>query len=361
MRMFIFLFALALPGWVASQPSFDAAGTVAHGSDSAALHTSGDVSYWTTNTPTDLTIYAVTPTPEELRITGSAIVASNAIIPTAGGDVVATAIYTVGGRRIGHQKRFSYPTGATNYFAEFTVGTLNHALWTNYTANTNGKVSSLWTSQTPGAGAWRSGNLLSMGTNYTALSFAWQGQEAAGKPPLSAISPRLVYSRGHSMGTAGTNSGNAGKLVYFATAAGTQITNAILEQITSNSGGEDWTLFVLSSNLSASITPLAVVDSSAYAAKRPQNSFAPYPVLFSRANTSSAYSGVAPFTSSYTSGDSGSPRMILLGGQLALIGGISTQAGTPAFSNACVYLLQRNGISLANLPTWIDLSSYPTP
>jgi hypothetical protein len=310
-----------------------------------------------TYTNATLPIWRVSPVPTEVR--ADTYWASNQtdLYPFAVGLERATIIETVGTRRVGHQKWLNQQPGYR--FESYETGTLAAALWDHYTANTNGKVSQMWSSRTIGSATWNANTLAKLGTNYTGLAYGWQGQSAAGIPPVTAISRRLAYTRGHGMGATGTNSANATKQIWFLTAANATITNTITEQVTSAGYGEDWTIFVLANALPETIAPVALVSPATLATKRPPSG-GPHPILFTT-QSGTAYSGRDSWVGSLNPGDSGNPRMIFPGGQLAMFAGTTTSAWSQNFSNACAALLLRNGLSLTAMPTVLTLDEYPTP
>jgi hypothetical protein len=180
------------------------------------------------------------------------------------------------GTSYGGQKVWVYPTDAvgTGNPAGGWVGIVDSSAmavarhWATYT---NNKTCNLWSSRPttdpPTGLAWDSSCLLYGKTGFTAISqcnqFAPRGQM-----PVTALTPRHGYMRGHGAGTpdnvpfAGLNSGFNGSNVYFCTGDGnnTLVTATVASGYTRCWGpdGYDWTILVFNADLPSTIQPMAV-------------------------------------------------------------------------------------------------------
>jgi hypothetical protein len=311
-----------------------------------------------TLTNTTLPIWRVSPAPVEVRAETYWVSNVTDLYPARVGLELATIVEQVGARRIGHQKWLNQQPGFE--FDSFIPGTADAALWSEYTAATNGTVSQMWTSRTVGGAAWNAASLIRAATNYPALAYSWQGEGAPGMPPITAISRWLGYSRGHGMGGTGTNSLNAGRKVYFLTAANVTVTNEVAEQITIDRvAGEDFTIVRFTGALPVSVPPLRVAGVE-YAEKAPHVLGAPRAWFYTKAN-GTANNLAGPFNAGISPGDSGSPRMILLGDAFHLVTGTTTTGWSELMRDACAELLNRGGVDLAEMPDVETFSAYPTP
>src|SRR2546427_296665 len=94
-------------------------------------------------------------------------------------------------------------------FEHFLPDSLNHAVWTNFIAHTNGRTTALWSarshplgwpSNAPIAAVWSTKSLVWGMKGMTALSPCWQNEGNSGQVPITALTRRHGYTRGHGMG-----------------------------------------------------------------------------------------------------------------------------------------------------------------
>jgi hypothetical protein len=158
--------------------------------------------------------------------------------------------------------RTTFDGGWVGIVDQSAMDVYNH--WTSYT---NGKTCNLWSSRPttdpPTGLAWDGSCLLYGKTGFTAISqcsqFAPRGQM-----PVTALTPRHGYTRGHGAGYpygyAGFNSGFNGSNVYFCTATGTLVTATVTNAYTRLNTFEnfDYTILVFSADLPSTIQPMEV-------------------------------------------------------------------------------------------------------
>ena len=137
----------------------------------------------------------------------------------------------------------------------------NH--WTNYT---NNKSCILWsnegTGDPPTGLAWTTPFYGK--TGFTAISQRNEFEPAPGQCPVTALTPRHGYTRGHGMGfpgdSGGFNSAFNGSNVYFCAASGTLVTATVANGYTryDTNNNYDYTILVFNADLPSTIQPMAV-------------------------------------------------------------------------------------------------------
>ena len=111
-------------------------------------------------------------------------------------------------------------------FERFLPGSLNHLVWTNLIAHTNGRTTSVWEERThpanwptnPPQVKWNSNSLLHDWHGWTAISPCWEGEVWSGQLPITALTRRHGYTRGHGMGEDGLSTNYSGRKVWFVNA-----------------------------------------------------------------------------------------------------------------------------------------------
>ena len=112
-------------------------------------------------------------------------------------------------------------------FQRFLPASLNHLVWTNVIGNTNGRTMQMWSARghppgwpaTAGVSAtWNRRSLLYGMRGFTALSPCWEMEGNSGQVPITALTRRHGYTRGHGMGSTGFRQLYAGKKVWFLSA-----------------------------------------------------------------------------------------------------------------------------------------------
>ncbi len=262
---------------------------------------------------------------------------------------------------------------ATNtVFDHFLPGSLNHAVWTNFIALTNGRNLALWSVRLHPAGwptnrpvvAWNTNSLLWAMKGLTALSPCWEVEGASGQVPVTALTRRHGYTRGHGLGPDGVRTNFAGKKVWFVTIDNVLVEATVRREVVRSFPGgarRDYTLLLFSKDLPAGIEPLRVLAWSNLYAKYPRCNGAPYPVFKTEqgGNVSAEVPGFSLNT--WKGGDSGSPDLLPLPGELVFLNGRSTSGPSSQMQADMDTLCALENLNTNNYQLrWVDLSSYPS-
>src|SRR5215831_480502 len=214
----------------------------------------------------------------------------------------------------------------TNLFQNFLPDSLNNLIWTNFIAHTNGREMIVWSVRSHPAGwpnqppalQWNPKCLLSGMKGMTALSPCWQEEGNPGQLPITALTKRHGYMRGHDLGPDHVGANFAGRKVWFLTGQNTVVQTTVAREAvrTSQTSGRDYTILLFSSDLPDSIQPMRVVHANdvfnAPPTKYKQCLDAPCP-MFKTEQTDHVAAEVPPFTmDTFKGGDSGSPNMVPL-------------------------------------------------
>jgi len=260
-------------------------------------------------------------------------------------------------------------------FHAFVPGSLNHAIWTNFVALTNGRDMSIWSERTRPAGWPRSQPVIRWSTNsllwglrgLTGLSPSWQGEGYPGQTPFTALTRRHVYTRGHGMGPEGFNTHIAGQKVWFVTRDNVLLEAVIKRHVTRVSAGtngvhRDYTIALLDRDLPDTIEPLSVATLAEIQSKYrfPQQVNWPQPV-FQTEQGGHVSTGVAPLmVNTWKPGDSGSPNMIPLPGELIFFSGRSTSGPSRDMQEDMDELCRLEGLNPMKYQMHqANLSKYP--
>ena len=276
-------------------------------------------------------------------------------------------------KKLGQQMVGTVHAYTNSVFERFQPDSLNYLVWTNLLARTNGRSTSIWRERVHPAGwptnppavRWNPDSLLYGWRGWTAISPCWEGEVSSGQVPITALTRRHGYSRGHGMGADGFSANFAGKKVWFVTAKDQLITVKILRQVVRVGGTDaqtrrDYTIFLFDRDLPAEIEPLSVTALTNLSAKYAFIQGAPTPILKTEqgGHVSAEISGFAVPT--WKGGDSGSPDMLPLPGELIFVGGRSTTGPTPAMQADMDELcrLEKLDPKLYQM-RWKDLSRFP--
>jgi len=95
----------------------------------------------------------------------------------------------------------------------------------------------------------------------TALSPCWEGEGAPGVIPITALTRRHGYTRGHGIRPDGFGKTFAGERVWFLSTNNQVVQTSVLREVvrTMPGSGRDYTIFLFSKDLPASIEPMRVV------------------------------------------------------------------------------------------------------
>jgi hypothetical protein len=157
----------------------------------------------------------------------------------------------------------------------------------------------------------------------------------------------------------------AGKRVWFLTAENKVIQTTVLREIvrTRTPSGRDYTIFVFNSDLPESIQPMRVVPEKAVFGPHSKYMLcagAPCPI-FKTEQGGYVSADVPGFTvNTYKAGDSGSPNMLPLPGELVFWTGRSTSGASPEMQADMDQLCRLEGLDPKKYQLqWADLSSFP--
>lgn len=260
-------------------------------------------------------------------------------------------------------------------FHSLSEESLNYCVWTNFRAHTNGRDMVIWSQRShavgwptnPPVAMWNTNSLIWGMTGMTAISPCWAGEGAPGQVALTALTRRHAYARGHGMGDDGFNTGNAGRKAWFL-AKDNSLVEAIIKRqvtrVTASTNGEhrDYTILMFDRDLPPSIEPMTVAEFKQVQRYYPFPTMGavPHPV-FQTEQEGRVSSGVAPFSvNTWKGGDSGSPNMIPLPGELIFINGRSTSGPTPEMQRDIDELCRQEKVDAAKYQLrWADFSKYP--
>jgi hypothetical protein len=165
--------------------------------------------------------------------------------------------------------RASQPAYITNkLFDHYLPNSLNNLVWTNLIAHTNGRSLEIWSVRSHPLGwparppivVWNTNGLMWGMKGLTALSPCWEGEGSSGQVPITALTRRHGYTRGHVMGTEGFRADFAGRKVWFVTTNNVVIEATVARGVVrTHTGGGDYTLLLFQKDLPPGIEPIRVV------------------------------------------------------------------------------------------------------
>lgn len=266
-------------------------------------------------------------------------------------------------------------------FERFAPDSLPHLIWTNFLAHTNGRTLRVWSERThpadfptnPPTAKWNTNSLIWGMKGMTALSPSWAGQGAVGQVALTALTRRHVYARGHGMGPDGFTTNWAGRKAWFLTKNNTLLefkTKRAVVRVTPgpNNTHRDYTIFLLDRDLPTTIEPMAVASTDDVRKFYLQHSALPFQLQniipypnFQTEQGGNVSSAIPPLTvNTWKGGDSGSPNMIPLPGELVFYSGRSTSGPTPDMQADMDELCRQEGLPPARYQMrWVDLGKFP--
>jgi hypothetical protein len=252
-------------------------------------------------------------------------------------------------------------------FDHYFPDSLNHFVWTNFIARTNRRSTSLWSERSHPPDwptnaptlAWNTNSLVWGMKGLTALSPCWPGESASGQVPITALTRRHGYARGHGMGPEGALTNVVGLPVWFLTAENRRVTATIARAKVSLTHG-DYTIFLFREDLPPGIEPLRVVLYPEFLVRYPFCLGAPRP-LCQTEQLGHVNTGIPGFTVNvWKGGDSGSPDMLPLGNELVLYGGRSTGWPNARMQADMDALCILEGLDPKQYQLqWVDLAQFP--
>jgi hypothetical protein len=261
----------------------------------------------------------------------------------------------------------------TNYaFEHFVPESLQNAVWTNFIAHTNARSTLVWSQRShpprwpemPPLLAWNPDSIVWGMKGLTALSPCWEVEGLPGVIPITALTRRHGYARGHGIRQDGFDKTYAGKRVWFLTTENQVVQVSILREVvrTLPGSGRDYTLFLFNKDLPPSVSPMRVVTTQDLNSRYTFSDILPIPrLLFYIEQTGNVSAEVPGFTVQiYKGGDSGSANMIPLPGELVFFGGRTTSPPSPEMQADMDQLCRLEGLDPARYRMqWADLSQFP--
>lgn len=254
-------------------------------------------------------------------------------------------------------------------FHSFLPTSLHHLAWTNLLARTNGRSMQVWSTRShpPGwprsarvAAEWNRQSLIFGLTGFTALSPCWEGEGESGQAPITALTRRHGYTRGHGMGAEGFRRSLAGKKVWFLAQDNKLVQVRVLRELVRSRDGRDYTLLLFDEDLPGSVKPLRVVDRQQLWATYTNVANAPIAMVFMEQHGHAATSLPEMTYSVYKGGDSGSANLLMLPGELIFVAGRSTSAPDTLMQADMDELCRLEKLNPAPYQmSWLDLSAFP--
>ena len=284
------------------------------------------------------------------------------------GGLVAPKLQREGGSAL------NQPGSLTNrVFDRFASGSLNNLVWTNFIAHTNGRTTHVWEPRRhppgwpahPPIAGWDTNCLMWAWTGLTALSPCWEAEGNSGQVPVTALTKRHAYTRGHGMSDEeGVTTNFTGRKVWFVAANQTLVERTVLKAIVRTfprGGKRDYTILLFNQDLPDSIEPMRVVSAENLSVKYPVCAGAPRP-LFKTEQGNGISAEVPGFSvNTWKGGDSGSPDMLPMPGELVFFGGRSTSGPSPEMQSDMDALCTLAGLDPHKYQLqWLDLSQYPS-
>ncbi len=264
-----------------------------------------------------------------------------------------------------------FPARDQLVFDHYLAGTLNNLVWTNFIAHTNGRNIAIWSARSHPAGwptnrvvaAWNTNCLMWGMKGLTALSPCWEGEGNSGQVPVTALTRRHGYSRGHGMGSDGFTTNFAGRKVWFLSTNNTLVEVMVVRNVvrTPHDLKRDYTLFLFDRDVPMPIEPMRVVAATNLAVKYPACRDAPRPIFKTeqQGQVSAEVNGFQINT--WKGGDSGSPDMLPLPGELVFFGGRSTSGPSAEMQSDMDALCRLEGLNPKNYQMrWVNLAGYPS-
>jgi len=256
-------------------------------------------------------------------------------------------------------------------FDHYLPGSLNNVVWTNVLARTNARTTTVWSvrKHPPGWPAkppiieWDTNCVMRGMRGKTAISPCWEDEGSVGQVPITALTKRHGYTRGHGMGSDGFTKARNGKKIWFVTADNVVIQTTVKGAIVRSIAGgakADYTIFLFSKDLPDSIEPMRVVNFHDFIMKYPNRPPAPWP-LFETEQSGNVSVRLPGFSvNTWKGGDSGSPNMLPLGNELVFVNGRSTSSASPEMQQDMDALCRAEGLNPDKYQLqWVDISNYP--
>jgi hypothetical protein len=257
-------------------------------------------------------------------------------------------------------------------FDHFLPSTVGNLVWTNVLSRTNGKAIAVWAIRThvfdwpkhPPIVKWNTNSLIWGMSGMTALSPCWEDEGAPGQVPITALTRRHGYTRGHDMGADGFGTRRRGKKVWFLSVNNEAVEVRVKREVVRTTAGplkQDYTILMFDRDLPGSIVPLRVVHLSDLSDKYPNVPLCPWMLLQMEqgGNVSCGLPGMSCNTGK--GGDSGSANLIPLVNELVFISGRSSSPASDEMQGDMDELCRLERLRPEKYQLqWIDLSAFPS-
>jgi hypothetical protein len=183
---------------------------------------------------------------------------------------------------------------------------------------------------------------------FTALSPCWQGEGLPGNVPVTALTRRHGYNRGHNWGATGFRPDISGQKIWFLTAANevveVKVTRAVVRFQAAAFARTDYTILLFDRDLPESIEPLGTIGEESLRTNYPNISGSPW-MLLKTEQSGRASLDLPGFTlNTWKGGDSGSPDLLVLPEELVFTGGRSSSPPSEAMQTDMDELCRQEGL-----------------
>ena len=258
-------------------------------------------------------------------------------------------------------------------FESFKPESLNYAVWTNFLMLTNGRNLQIWAERqmpqawtNPVVARWNTNSVIWGMKGLTAISPAWQVSAGGSQVPFTALTRRHAYTRGHGLGPEGFKTDDAGRKIWFLTRDNVLVEAVIKRHLTrvsaTNGVHRDYSIVLFDRDLpvtieSMSAAPLAEIQTKY---RFPAQFTWPCPI-FQTEQGGMVSTGIAPLVvNTWKPGDSASPNMVPLPGELVFFSGRSTTGPSREMQEDMDELCRLEGLDAKKYQLRKpDLSKYP--
>lgn len=253
-------------------------------------------------------------------------------------------------------------------FSHFVPDSLNNLVWTNFIAHTNGRSVVVWSRRehppgwpaNPPLAVWNPNSLMWGMKGLTALSPCWELEYSPGQCPITALTRRHGYTRGHDMGPSGFRTSYAGRKVWFVSTNNTMVEVKILREVVRIKGidSRDYTIVLFDRDLPVSVEPMRVLAVSDLLQKYPDRGRW---LLLELEQGGCVSAGLPGFTvDTVKGGDSGSANILPVQDELIFTGGRSTSPPSREMQIDMDALCRMGGLDWRKYQMqWADVSKYP--
>jgi hypothetical protein len=260
------------------------------------------------------------------------------------------------------------PATTNRVFSHFVAESLSHHLWTNLLQMTNGRTLNLFSERThpekwpaqPPIVKWATNGLLWGMRGLSALSPCWESEGSSGQVPITALTRRHGYARGHGMGNSGYRTNFFGKKVWFVTTNNKVVEVKIRREIVVTQFPRDYTIVLFDRDLPRGIEPISVVGVTNLFARHPRTAGAPWPILMTEqwGQVSAEIPGFKVHVGK--GGDSGSPNLMPFPGELVFYSGRATSGLDAQVQSEMDELCRQERLNPKKYQVrWVDVSKYP--